>query len=1356
MNQSTSQGRLPNILVLSFFPAYTPAVNGGTSRLISLYSSLAAHCNITLISSGPLGGTIETYRHCTRFKEIRIPKDNSFYHAWVSLEKYSSGGDLSGPALARASETAGPLHNAILENIHNADLIIHDSPFTVGYDVLAGCDSRPRVYNAYNCELDLYRQLHPDAKSQPILQIVEQAEREAIRISSLVWTCSREDSERLKSHYDYPREYKEVPNGCAISSFSPRLSFEALSSNPSAVFIGSGHPPNQKAADFIASTIAPNCPEITFHIIGQCFSNSKTPPNVISHGVISESMKERIFASSAIAINPIWEGSGSNLKVFDYMSHGIPVLSTDFGMRGVSAVEGKDFFLATLESFTHRLKEVLANPAECSRIASSAKAMISDRYSWSTIGSNAARHIVKLIERNRAENSKPRLVVLNDYNSFQGHGGGCTRTRGLYFGILNVFQVTFICFSASGTIKRSIEREGLITIEVPKSDSHLEEERRVDRLFHLSSADIISSQYCGSNQWLASIYEILAPEAHTTILEHCYMQPICKRFSSSYVYSSQNSEYAIKSSLLQYHPEASRLTEHVRALEHETIQNADLVITVSDDDASLMAKGLDSGPGFVTVRNGVSCFSSCTADSPQHVQPKTRRGLEIVFIGSAHGPNIEAAHYIVRELAPILSDFRFHLVGGCCETTSVEMPNVIKHGIVDEERKAVILQQSDIGINPIVSGSGSNVKLADYLAHGLYVVSTAFGIRGYPSEVSQHVTICDLESFPFAINNLLSSQHKLSISARNKRHKFFLENLSLDTLSCKFGEYLLGLKKRKKKILFVTYRYSMPPRGGAEEYALKMLKALDRSGEYSVTVVSPKVTSMRNVFRFSEEYYYDQASCVPTGMSNICHKFFALGDSRNPGEKDLAIKRIWEAQIEFQKKLSLALTPLYARCGVTWGWEDIHYGGKADGRWCMTEAGIHLTKSSSISIAGYVQDESTLCIVEDDSKMKRIFGPVRINGEFRVRFPSKSGNIRLICSGKPHEHDPRPLGMWIRYLSINDEEIDLRQASLTEETAYSLEPKDLFEHLRIACEGSRSAMDISLTAIRGPVSDELTKYLVRHIEEFDLIIAHGAVFRPAVEAVDIASSHGKPSILIPHLHLEDDYYHFPDVDDSIRSASLSLTCPKVSHDFLLANGCSSQYMPAGCDTDEPFGDSDVTAFKAIDDIDSPFVLVLGRKAGAKGYKRVISAVEDLAAEGYQLRVVMIGPDDDGEPVTSPCAYYYGRQPRNVVRGALLSSLAICSMSSSESFGITLLEAWQAGKPIIANRNCPAFHDFVEDGINGMLVRTDLELKNSIRSIMLDNELAAQLAIEGKKVIPLFSWNKVEEDFLECVRRFTRV
>ncbi len=279
-------------------------------------------------------------------------------------------------------------------------------------------------------------------------------------------------------------------------------------------------------------------------------------------------------------------------------------------------------------------------------------------------------------------------------------------------------------------------------------------------------------------------------------------------------------------------------------------------------------------------------------------------------------------------------------------------------------------------------------------------------------------------------------------------------------------------------------------------------------------------------------------------------------------------------------------------------------------------------------------------------------------------------------------------------------------------------------------------------------------FIADHVKDYDLVVTHNNVFRPAVVAISEAKKHQIPSILIPHAHLDDDFYHFPDWLECAQNASLVLAVPKAACDFLAEKGCNVRYLPGGCDTDEKFTPQDQEAFRKIYKSKRPFVLVLGRKSGAKGYRHLLDAVEQLYREGMHIHAVMIGPDDDGIPLESPHAFYLGQQPRHVVRGALMSCVALCNMSTSESFGMVLLEAWLAGKPVIANKNCAAFHDMAVDGENALLVDND-GIAEAIKRLVQQPDLRRRLAEKGRQQALRFDWRTVSGEFVSICEELTK-
>jgi glycosyltransferase involved in cell wall biosynthesis len=158
----------------------------------------------------------------------------------------------------------------------------------------------------------------------------------------------------------------------------------------------------------------------------------------------------------------------------------------------------------------------------------------------------------------------------------------------------------------------------------------------------------------------------------------------------------------------------------------------------------------------------------------------------------------------------------------------------------------------------------------------------------------------------------------------------------------------------------------------------------------------------------------------------------------------------------------------------------------------------------------------------------------------------------------------------------------------------------------------------------------------------------------------------------------------------------------------------------------------------------PFMLVLGRKAGGKNYRLAIEALAQLNRKNYAIDLVMIGPDDDGVIIDIPNVYYLGMQPREVVIGALAHCLCVINMSSSESFGIVLIESWLAGRPVIVQRNCAAFAELVHDGKNGFLVETPEEIVESVIQYLSEPDYAKQCGKAGLEIAKSYTWFSLAE------------
>jgi glycosyltransferase involved in cell wall biosynthesis len=90
------------------------------------------------------------------------------------------------------------------------------------------------------------------------------------------------------------------------------------------------------------------------------------------------------LAASDIALNPMLSGGGSNIKMFDYLAAGLPVLSTPFGARGLEGAIGRALEICQIGEFASRLRQLVGSNELAAR-GGEGRRLVLDRYDWSTI-----------------------------------------------------------------------------------------------------------------------------------------------------------------------------------------------------------------------------------------------------------------------------------------------------------------------------------------------------------------------------------------------------------------------------------------------------------------------------------------------------------------------------------------------------------------------------------------------------------------------------------------------------------------------------------------------------------------------------------------------------------------------------------------------------------------------------------------------------------------------------------------------------------------------------------------------------------------------------------------------------------
>ena len=95
----------------------------------------------------------------------------------------------------------------------------------------------------------------------------------------------------------------------------------------------------------------------------------------------------------------------------------------------------------------------------------------------------------------------------------------------------------------------------------------------------------------------------------------------------------------------------------------------------------------------------------------------------------------------------------------------------------------------------------------------------------------------------------------------------------------------------------------------------------------------------------------------------------------------------------------------------------------------------------------------------------------------------------------------------------------------------------------------------------------------------------------------------------------------------------------------------------------------------------------------------------------------------------------------------------CAPSTGfESFGIILLEAMAAGKPIVAS-NIDGYRGVLDDGEEGLLVRPEDErrLAEALIRLLKDPALRERMGRQGQVKAKDYSWQKVAQQVLDYYR-----
>ena len=126
--------------------------------------------------------------------------------------------------------------------------------------------------------------------------------------------------------------------------------------------------------------------------------NESLPNNVGLAFQVTEEEKLELFRSSNIALNPMQSGSGTNIKMLDYMAAGLPVIATPIGARGLD-LNGTNSMICEIPDFPEKIREVLENRILYKSLSDNGRKLVEDKYDWRKIAWNMADVFEKIASK---------------------------------------------------------------------------------------------------------------------------------------------------------------------------------------------------------------------------------------------------------------------------------------------------------------------------------------------------------------------------------------------------------------------------------------------------------------------------------------------------------------------------------------------------------------------------------------------------------------------------------------------------------------------------------------------------------------------------------------------------------------------------------------------------------------------------------------------------------------------------------------------------------------------------------------------------------------------------------------------
>jgi glycosyltransferase involved in cell wall biosynthesis len=289
--------------------------------------------------------------------------------------------------------------NVLKKNVSECDVIQVEFPWQVGYLKRINEKRKPLVLVAHNVEACLWERFGSNGKKLStykswVINKISRQEREAVSLVDAIIAVSEMDREVFLTLYGVEDEKVSViPWGVDVDKYRFHSMDEkerakeslGLSGKKVVVFSGALYEPNVEAVRFILDMAGGFGMDTLFLIVGRVGEafRGDSLPNVRFTGFVDDPVK--YFAAADVGVNPMQSGGGMHLKMLEYLSCGLPTVTTELGARGFRRPWEDYMMISDFKGFAGAVRGMLEDVRQREHYGSMGRKVVEEFYTWDRV-----------------------------------------------------------------------------------------------------------------------------------------------------------------------------------------------------------------------------------------------------------------------------------------------------------------------------------------------------------------------------------------------------------------------------------------------------------------------------------------------------------------------------------------------------------------------------------------------------------------------------------------------------------------------------------------------------------------------------------------------------------------------------------------------------------------------------------------------------------------------------------------------------------------------------------------------------------------------------------------------------------